>query len=944
MKRLKTLFTFYVFLYTTSFSFAQSNPNVLMIVLDDLNDYIGVLEGHPQTKTPNIDALANQGVLFTNAHSNAGYCKPSRTSFLSGILPSTSRYYGNPSSGNWNDNDILSNSKHISEYFSENGYTTYKTGKVEHGSGGEDLRWDIILSESLNYGPFAYNGNETVIHPQTVLAYADNTGPLDGTLARLSEIPEVLADDTNPGYTGWWSNGAPFSYTDDDNRDAMPDEASVSWAQDHITTLDTNNSTDPFFMAVGIVRPHSPFVVPDKYYEMFPIEDVQIPVIRRNDRDDTYFENGTTGYELFAALDDSYTDRQLGLRKKTQAYLACVAFADDMVGQLIETLDNSEYADNTMVMLFSDHGYHVGEKQYLRKNAVWEEATKVPLIIRHPDYSATAGETVDHPVSLIDLYPTLKDLCNLTGDTKKNSTGAELDGHSLKPFLVDPNSTTWTGPPIALSSATIWGTNNPDDQNYAVRSKKYRYIKYPSGEEELYHHTLDPYEWKNLENEADYSEVKTALEAALEEALVSDDTVLITVIDDEMIDDSKMLSMSTNWNFTTINTGDLIYDPEQIQRTDLSDGEVIYDATNVDTFRVDFWGIKDLTTNEYGTIKTFISTDNVTYNEITLNSVESNYTEYRRLFYYTPDSYLPDGTAYLKIVLTGGDQSWKGLIGAVELFDEQPFTPTNFSYIDEIVVNPDLSLFDFQDSDLRSNEDGLPDFSDELSDTGNLYRSEGNFYFSDIDPEDFDGDTNRLVRSNTNPQDVELIYDVDELNHFRIEFWALEERSLADISNITGNIQTFISNDQDIEGDYTEVPLKFVRIKIINEWILYALVPEDEIETEMNFFKITITGGTGSMWGAQYGAVHLYENSLANITLNIEENEFPNSYIYPNPTNGILRFSQNMENKSIKIFNTLGQLVLEDESQQYLNLSHLENGIYFLKIDNQNAIKIVKRD
>lgn len=213
-----------------------------MIVSDDLNNYIGALEGHPQAQTLNIDTLASQGVLFTNAHNNAPLCKPSRASFLRGISPTTSGFFGNNNSS-WQENDALANLKTISEYFNENGYTSYIIVKVSHSTMQLDSQWDVLNANSINYGPFAYNGNEKVIHPNTIIAYAELTGPLDGTTARLSDIPDVSADATNPGYNGWTSNDLPFNYVDDDNRDLIPDENSIVWIQNHITTLDAANSS-----------------------------------------------------------------------------------------------------------------------------------------------------------------------------------------------------------------------------------------------------------------------------------------------------------------------------------------------------------------------------------------------------------------------------------------------------------------------------------------------------------------------------------------------------------------------------------------------------------------------------------------------------------------------------------------------------------------------------
>lgn len=923
----------------SNLGFSQSEkPNVLMIVLDDLNDYIGALEGHPQAFTPNIDALGSQGVLFTNAHSNAPICAPSRASFMSGILPSTSQNFN---FDNWLDNNTLVNSKILPEYFSENGYMTYKTGKITHSQAQEGSFWDERLVNSLNYGPFAYNGNNNAMHPATILEYYESSGPLDGTIARLSNIPNVQADNNNPGYNGWWSNG-PFAYVNEENRDLLPDEKSVDWLQEKITNLENNGSTTPFFMALGLIRPHSPLVVPDKYFDMFPLEEVQIPVIKRNDRDDTFFNEGSAGYGLFEILDDGYTDRQLGLRKKVQAYLASVAFADDMVGQIMTTLDNSSFQDNTIVLLFSDHGYHVGEKQYLRKNALWNEATRVPLIIRSPLHSDNAGSMVNHPVSLVDVYPTLKDLCGLSGDTKKNSNGGNLDGHSLQPFLSNPSTTSWNGPSTALSSVGIWGLSHPSKQNFSIVSNRYRYTKYANGNEELYDHLYDENEWINLVDRVEYNAVKQELKQQLKKQSLPN-----LILKDSLIDFSKTYDYSNNWSFVNDNSGNLTHDPEHVVRTNTEDGFLTYKVNNLKSFEVDLWGIRTETPDSFGKIRAFVAGADEIFSEITVDYTNESPYGWRGLFVFKPTQSIPADTKYIRFELSSldGVPAWKALIGTIWLYDDGS-THSFHSFVDELDVSIEPSVFEVPITDLRTNDKGLPSFSDPLSNTNNLYRTSGNFYFSDILPEDYDGDANRLVRDNADPQDIELVYNVDDLNYFKIDFWTFKNRSLEEISSITGTIQAYISTNSDNPNDYIEVPLKFVRIKIVGDWILYVLVPENEIETVAKFLKISITGGTeGSMWGGQYGSIHLYDSSLAT-----QDNELSNSeemlnsiFIHPNPTNDILHIEGLINEIEILIYNTNGKLVHLTKTDNSINISHLKSGLYFLKIENNKYFKFIKQ-
>jgi arylsulfatase A-like enzyme len=517
-----SLFLQLLFLCVFNLSMAEvQRPNILLVVLDDLNDFVGHMGGHPQAKTPNIDSLADQGVAFINAHSNAAVCIPSRGSFMTGICPTTSRFYGFE---NIRKNETLMHCKTMPQYARENGYQTFTTGKVFH-TPRRNL-WDDngIAPE---FGPFAFNGKKTTLHPDVPGDFS-YFGVLDGTFISLAKVPDVPASEAGPGYTGWYNlaNKTPFHYVDETDRDAMPDERSAQWAVEKIRRLETGDKTDPFFMTVGFMRPHTPLVVPQKYFDMYPLETLQLPVIREGDRTDTYLEDGTDsrGRRMYATLLDAYGgDPDKALRHYVQAYLASVTFADEMVGKVMEALDRSRFRDNTIVVLTSDHGYHMGEKDFLFKYSLWEESTRVPFIVRHPDYEHQAGSRVAHPIALVDLFPSIIDFCSWQGETQISEKGAPIDGFSVKPFLEQPDGGTWDGPNCALSIRSSWVTKAINKQHLSLRSRDFRYIRYhkPKGGkfEELYDHRKDPNEWKNLAEDPDYKTVIAAMRKELDRRL-----------------------------------------------------------------------------------------------------------------------------------------------------------------------------------------------------------------------------------------------------------------------------------------------------------------------------------------------------------------------------------------------------------------------------------------
>jgi len=494
---------------------AVDRPNVILIVCDDLNDYIEGLGGHPQAKTPNMDRLGQSGVSFTQAHCTIPICAPSRSSFLTGLYPHTSRNYG---FDRWDENEVLLNSRTIMDHFRANGYHTLGTGKMMHHLKREE--WGDY-GHRADYGPSAFDGTERVAHPDVPAPFRD-IGWVDGSFGPLISLTDRTFPDgkSYTWRTGGWQKIRTLRVDSAEDRDMTADELNGQWAVDKLQEFAKQPSGKPFFMGVGFIRPHTPLIVPKRFFDMFPLESIQLPVIRPGDVADTHARSvrgipggkepdaqrtEDMGLHLFTKLVASYGSQEEALRHFIQAYLACVASIDELIGQILDAVDHSSLKDNTIIVLTSDHGWGMGEKDYLYKNSLWQESTQVPLIVRAPGIGK-AGVRADHPVSLIDLYPTLIDLCGLTGQTQKNDKGRALDGYSLKPFLEDPQTDQWAGPDEALTALFKWAMSyDPAQQSYALRSKNWRYIRYSNGKEELYHAKEDPYEWHNLENDPQHA-------------------------------------------------------------------------------------------------------------------------------------------------------------------------------------------------------------------------------------------------------------------------------------------------------------------------------------------------------------------------------------------------------------------------------------------------------
>ena len=447
---------------------AARRPNVLMIVVDDMNDWVGCLGGHPDVRTPHIDRLASRGVLFTNAHTAAPVCNPSRVAALTGRRPSTTGIYGNETK--WME--VLPAVPTIPQHFMAHGYHVAGGGKVNHHTPGFNRRsdWHEYFDQV-----FDSHYQDQLARGLDVTRFAWPNGfPLN----RLGAVRTFSRPPQNPNEFDW---GA-FDKSDGE----MGDGRMVEWAVKFLA----RPPQEPFFLAAGIYRPHLPFYAPRKYFDMYPAGGIAEPPIKTDDCDDL----PEAGQRMAAERRGDYelVMQEGRYQEVLQAYLASITFGDALVGRLLDALDASPAADNTIVVLWSDHGWHLGEKQHLHKFTLWERSTRIPLVVAGAGVAA-AGARCARPVGTIDLFPTLADLGGLPGP-------AGLDGASLRPLLETPDRA-WDRPALTTHGAG----------NHAVRSDRWRYIRYADGGEELYDHAADPHEWTNLAGRSEVDAVKRDL-------------------------------------------------------------------------------------------------------------------------------------------------------------------------------------------------------------------------------------------------------------------------------------------------------------------------------------------------------------------------------------------------------------------------------------------------
>ena len=447
-------------------------PNILLIVADDLNSWIGALERYPRAHTPNLDALARRGTLFRRAYCTAPHCNPSRTSLFSGLRPSQSGVYHGERltiSG-----DAV---RTLPESLRARGYETFAAGKVFHGH---------------------FDYEHSLRHFETEATWRDSHGRAELWDHYHTCIPEPLPEGRPLNGLGrplesqhdmhWYSH---FDWGPLDDERRLPDDVVCEQACHFLES----ERTRPFLCAVGFYRPHLPWYVPRRFFDLHPLDRIEIPPVRPEAVD------ALPPMARAWAHDPGDHERIVAAgqwERAIQGYLAASSYCDEKVGKIMASLDASGRWDDTLVLFMGDNGFHLGEKLHWRKFTLWEEATRVPLIAAGA--GTRAGAVVETPVSLLDLFPTL-------GEATGAPVPPDATGESLLASLTNPEAER-----ASLPIAT-WGAGN-----HSIRSPRWRYTRYVDGSEELYDHDRDPYEWENLAGNPELAEARRELGARIDDA------------------------------------------------------------------------------------------------------------------------------------------------------------------------------------------------------------------------------------------------------------------------------------------------------------------------------------------------------------------------------------------------------------------------------------------
>jgi len=425
--------------------------NVLMIALDDLNNYPAMMKNYPGVQTPNFEAFAKTALQFTRAYCPGTMCNPSRSAILSGIAPYRSGIYEN--SQKWQESSLLTSIAPLPQAFRQSGYHTMGCGKLFHSAPAPD-QWKAMWNDDRGgKGRFAPN--------------------------RPGSIPNAIK---RPGLFNYGT--AP--------EEKISDFQLLEFARERLNA----EYDKPFFMVHGIRYPHNPWVVPPRFLDLYPEETLTFPP--PGYKSDDLADLPSTAVEYaHNPVSRSQLDKAGHWKPVVRHYLASISAADAVFGEVISALDSSPHRDNTIVVVWADHGFHMGEKEHFAKYALWEQTTNVMFMVRVPGLTAP-GSQCDRTVSLQDLYPTLVELCRL------ETPAHRLDGRSVVPLFKQPQRE-WPYPAVT--------THLEDD--FAVRNETHRYIRYHDGSEELYETAADPYEWANLAAQPQQKSVKKQLSAFL---------------------------------------------------------------------------------------------------------------------------------------------------------------------------------------------------------------------------------------------------------------------------------------------------------------------------------------------------------------------------------------------------------------------------------------------
>ena len=412
-------------------------PNVLFIAIDDLRDWVGYLHHNEQTRTPNIDRLAKMGMAFSHSYCAAPVCNPSRAALMSGLRPFTSGVYDN--GNDWRT--VIAEAQTMTRAFRSAGYFVCGAGKIYHEAYPRRSDWDDYLK---NPGGL----------PSVPAGQSDGVGGI---------------------------KFAPLNCKDEDLNDWKITDYGIQQLQ--------KKHDQPFFLAVGLHKPHMPWNVPKKYYDMFPADKIALPPYLENDLEDI----PPAGLKMAHPETDHIPMLKSGRWKEAvQGYLAAIAYTDMNIGRLLDAFDKSPDKDNTIICFWCDHGWHLGEKHHWRKFALWEESTRAPLLWVVPGLTRP-GSVCKRTVDFMTIFPTLTDLCGIP-------TPPHVEGESIRKLLADPEAA-WDKP----------GLTTYRFKNHAIRVEGWRYIRYENGDEELYNEDKDPNEWTNLAKEPNYAAKKAEL-------------------------------------------------------------------------------------------------------------------------------------------------------------------------------------------------------------------------------------------------------------------------------------------------------------------------------------------------------------------------------------------------------------------------------------------------
>lgn len=474
----------------------QAKKNVLLIMIDDMNDWSGYLKGHPQARTPNLDSLAKKSVYFEKAYANSPSCNPSRVAMMTGKHPHSTGVYDNQED---NFRTLYPNAITLPQYFTKNGYSTFRAGKIFHLSGD----W-------------------TVTGPKVDLSFENNTWGNDKHTQMEKDAQGNLIFKSGInwgtyGYIDWGALDFPQSEFGEYGR-----------AQAIIDEINKPGRTKPFFMGLGFYLPHLPWYFPKNVLDepalahIKNIADVQLPPIPAtgNDLDDM----GNIGITLAGSADSHPVDaagnpykswheaitKNGKWKEAVQAYLASIYFTDKQLGRVLKALEASPHRDSTIIVLVGDHGWMLGEKSAWSKYKPWEASTHTHFLINAPGLAPAA---IDKPVSLIDLFPTTMALAGLP-EVLDSKGKPDYDGRNLVPLLRNPLRE-WDYPVVSAHGDWNGGWQS-------VRNQRYRYIRYMKEgvilEEELYDHDTDPNEWVNLTNNASLAAIKKQLKSLTQDA------------------------------------------------------------------------------------------------------------------------------------------------------------------------------------------------------------------------------------------------------------------------------------------------------------------------------------------------------------------------------------------------------------------------------------------